>query len=394
MRNILTYLCLLVCLISKSQNLVPNSGFETYTVCPTNANKIYYAPPWFGPQYNSTDYFNNCSSVLSVNPPNCGGFYQNPRTGDGLVGMWLINNFGTNYREYMMCQLIAPPISNNCYYFSFYVNLANNFSKYSIKDIGLGLTTNSYTTSGPSSNNVINLPNAMYNFNRAFLTDTLNWMKVEGIYEANGTEQYIIIGNFKNDANTDTLNMHFGSLPSSYYFIDDVSIEQLNTPFWTYRDTTVTIGDSVLIGPSITGLNINWYDSNNNFIANAPAIYAKPNSPTFYTASENFCNGISTHTINVMVTPTSVKEYSAFTNSISLFPNPTTNNFTISYLTESSKLKVDITDTQGKLYSTELITIPNNKATIKTNLPNGVYFVSITDTVSGLKAVKKLIVQK
>jgi hypothetical protein len=92
--------------------------------------------------------------------------------------------------------------------------------------------------------------------------------------------------------------------------------------------------------------------------------------------------------------PVKVDEYDKLQNSIKLFPNPTTNNFTISNLAESSQLKVDITDTQGNLYSTELITPTNNKAIIKTNLTNGVYFVSITDTVSGLKTIKKLIVQK
>jgi len=31
------------------------------------------------------------------------------------------------------------------------------------------------------------------------LSDTLNWMPVRGIFQAKGKEQYLIIGNFRND---------------------------------------------------------------------------------------------------------------------------------------------------------------------------------------------------
>ena len=309
-----------------------------------------------------------------------------------IVELHFFATQGANTRENLGVQLTSNLLNGTSYLVKFYVvnmqcspnasnNIALNFSS--------GLT---YTV---MSGSTVNLPMHIYKFGNPIIKDTLNWVEIMGIYQANGTEQYITIGNFKDDSQTeiDTINYSVSG-QAVYCMIDDVSVETICTPFWSYRDTAVAIGDSVLIGPAITGLNINWYDSNNNFIANAPAIYVKPNSPTYYTASEDFCNGITTHTINVTVTPTSIKEYNAFTNSISLFPNPTTNNFTILNLTESSKLKVDITDTQGKLYSTELITIMNNKATIKTNLTNGVYFVSITDTVSGLKTIKKLIVQK
>ncbi|MDF2452830.1 MAG: Secretion system C-terminal sorting domain, partial [Bacteroidota bacterium] len=185
-------------------------------------------------------------------------------------------------------------------------------------------------------------------------------------------------------------NLGFGA----YYMIDDVSVEQICTPFWSYRDTTVTLGDSVLIGPAITGLNINWYDASGTFITNAPGIYVKPNSPTFYTASEDFCNGVISHTVNVMVTPTWIKEYENLNNALKLSPNPTTNNFVISTLTETAQLKVDILDVQGKLISSEIKNISNYNVAVDTDLHNGIYFVNITDVLNGNKTVKKLVVQK
>jgi hypothetical protein len=388
--NIIIYLLLFT--VTKSQNLVPNPSFETYTSCPTNYGQINSASGWdYIQAAQSAEYFNACSTSSNVSVPKnfSGTNYQLPRTGNAYAG---VTTFYYNLRDNIYTQLNSTLTLNNYYLVKMYAACVQSY-KLASNNLALSFSNVSSYTLAP--NTTLNLPMHIYKYGNPVLKDTLNWTEIMGIYKAIGNEQYIIIGNFKDSLNTkvDTINSSAFSYASSY-LIDDVSVEPICVPFWSYRDTTVMVGDSVLIGPAITGLNINWYDSNNNFIANAPAIYVKPNSPTYYTASEDFCNGITTHTINVTVIPTSVKEYNTFTNSISLFPNPATNNFTISYLTESSKLKVDITDTQGKLYSTELITISNNKATIKTNLTTGIYFVSITDTVSGLKIIKKLIVQK
>ena len=386
--NIIIYLLLFT--VTESQNLVPNPSFELHSSCPGASGQISFVNSWTGPGTNNTpDYYNACATNTAYSVPYRHIYdYQDASSGTAFVGIWTFSTLGLS-RETIQSQLTQTLSLNSYYYFKMKINL-HNYARFAINNIGAIITTN---TTVPLYNSNINATSVLYKYNNPIITDTLNWINIEAIYKAFGGEKYLSIGNFFNDNYTDTISVS-SQYPYSYYFIDDVSVESICTPFWSYRDTTVTLGDSVLIGPAITGLNINWYDINNNFIANAPAIYVKPNSPTYYIASEDFCSGITTHTINVMVTPTSVKEYNAFTNSISLFPNPTTNNFTISNLAESSKLKVDITDTQGKLYSTELITITNNKATIKTNLPSGVYFVSITDNNSGLKAVKKLIVQK
>lgn len=390
--NIVIYLLLFV--ITKAQNLVPNSGFESYTSCPTAYQQINTSFPWVTASGFNADYYNSCSTSTNVSVPKnlYNANFQFPVNGNGYAGINTINGIGNDFRQTISAPLTSTLLNNNYYLCKFYLS---NVICYPYAHNNISLAFSSNISFSISCSCPLNLPMHIYKFGNPVIKDTLNWTEIMGIYKANGTEQYITIGNFKDDANTKIDTTSYGNLGfGAYYMIDDVSVEQICTPFWSYRDTTVVSGDSVLIGPCITGLNINWYDSNGNFITNAPGIYVKPNSPTYYTASENFCNGITTHTINVMVTPMSVKEYNTFTNSVSLFPNPTANNFTISNLTESSKLKVDITDVQGKLHSAELITVTNNKVTIKTNLTNGVYFVSISDTMNGLIAVKKLVVQK
>jgi hypothetical protein len=269
-----------------------------------------------------------------------------------------------------------------------------NFFKYASNNLGMYLSSNTIYQSGVN-NFLLNYTPQIKKFNNPVIADTLNWVEISGVYQANGTENYITIGNFDNDITTDTLAVNINNYAGSYYLIEDVSVENITTPQWQYLDTTIYLGDSVLIGPAITGLNVDWFDMSSTFIKNAPGIYVKPTVTTPYKATETFNSVVYNHTVTVTVLmPVQVNEYELLQNSVTIYPNPTTNNFTISYLTESSKLKVDITDTQGKLYSTEIVTITNNKTIIKTNLTNGVYFVSITDTVSGLKTIKKLIVQK
>ncbi len=393
MKYILIYIYILLSVNYIGQNLVPNPSFESYTVCPNSGSQIYYTGNWFGPANNSTDYFNKCSIVSALNPPTCGSGYQDTRTGNGMVGIWVHGGNG-NYREYLMSSLLSSLQNNNCYYFSFYCNLANN-SKLSIKSLGIAVTSNSYATTGSSSNNVIGVSNPIYKYDNNFLLDTLNWTKVEGIYSANGLEQYIIIGNFKDDFSTDTLSTNHGNYYYSYYMIDDINVELISTPFWSYRDTTVAIGDSVLIGPAITGLNINWYDATGTFITNAPGIYVKPNSPTFYTATEDFCGSVITHTINVGVSPVGLHAPSPSERvGVRLFPNPNNGLFTIVRETIDAQLSIQILDVQGKVIFTDNVFVKNYETTVQASLSNGVYIVSITDVISGTKTVKKLVVQK
>jgi hypothetical protein len=57
------------------------------------------------------------------------------------------------------------------------------------------------------------------------LADSINWMKIEDTIATNGTEAYMIIGNFKTDAASDTSYIGWFSTSNiAYYYIDDVSV--------------------------------------------------------------------------------------------------------------------------------------------------------------------------
>jgi hypothetical protein len=67
-----------------------------------------------------------------------------------------------------------------------------------------------------------------------FISDTTQWTEIQGCFTANGGEQYITIGNFTSNFNTDTLNTNSTNLVSgregvSYYYIDDVTLIDQST---------------------------------------------------------------------------------------------------------------------------------------------------------------------
>ena len=377
---------------SKAQNLVPNPSFETYTMCPNNTGQINNAVPWIA-SISSPDYFNACSSGSNVSvPKNFSDMnYQTSRTGNAYAGFEPFAIIGNNSRENLSVQLISNLINNSYYLAKFYVA---NAQLYPSVHNNIALNFSNILTTTVSASNTVNLPMHIYKFGNPIIADTLNWVEIMGIYKANGTEQYITIGNFKDDGNTTFDLTRFGSSPpfAAYYMIEDVSVEPICTPFWSYRDTTVAIGDSVLIGPAITGLNINWYDATGTFITNAPGIYVKPNSPTFYTATEDFCGSIITYTINVGVSPTGFVSSSEVENSLKISPNPV--NTILQIVFKSNEMlkqvqhdgSVKITDVSGR----EVLQTEFKEELDISQFDKGIYFISIQRGNKTL-GVKKII---
>jgi len=65
-------------------------------------------------------------------------------------------------------------------------------------------------------------PNFAHIYTDSIITDTMLWTNITGSFTADSNYQYIVIGNFFDDNNTDTI-CNGGNLVS-YYFIDDVYV--------------------------------------------------------------------------------------------------------------------------------------------------------------------------
>lgn len=214
-----------ISITSRGQNLVPNGSFELYSGCPTYYTQIdcvlfwTNTAQWPGPG-GSPDYFNQCAPAQYVGvPANIFG-YQNAYNGNAYAGI-ILWDMNTLFREYIQVPLTSTLSQNLCCHFEMYVCLANKY-KYAADAIGVYFSDIPIT----GTPNFLPLPfTPQINSAAGFMSDTLNWMLISGNYTASGTENYLIIGNFKNDANTNSLLVNnSGIYDQSYIYLDQVSL--------------------------------------------------------------------------------------------------------------------------------------------------------------------------
>jgi hypothetical protein len=204
-----------------AQNLAPNPGFEIYTACPNNNSQVTFAPPWNAPTTGTPDYLQACSTDPNYSAPNSIFGNQTPHTGNaymGLLAHYKSSSQNTNVREYIQAPLLSPLAAGQSYTVSFYVSLADN-SKWAVDSMG------AYFSVGPvaQSNNFAIAASPQVSNQGGVISDKTNWVLIQGTFTANGGETHLIIGNFKDDANT-TITALTGTLEYGYYFIDDVSV--------------------------------------------------------------------------------------------------------------------------------------------------------------------------
>jgi hypothetical protein len=231
MKRLLVILTFISGLALGQINLVPNPSFETYTSCPTGQSQINRTGNWYMPGAGTSDYFNSCFTIItpSINmgvPANSLGTQIGFQNSLGYAGLYAWLDYFTPYREYIQTKLTATLTASQKYFVSMNVSLADS-SMCATDDIGLYFSQSPITQSGY---NVINVVPQISNPSGLFLTDNINWKKISGSFIAAGNEEYITIGNFKNDANTDTL---FAGLPcasnASYYYIDNICVSTDST---------------------------------------------------------------------------------------------------------------------------------------------------------------------
>lgn len=199
-------------------NLVPNPGFETYTVCPTTSDQINRAIGWSSYK-ESPDYFNNCSTGGLGLPSNVAG-YQNANSGVAYAGIVAYSSAGFA-REIMGSQLTQTLVVGAKYYVSLNVSLAEfdaNTKQFIPCDkIGVKFSKVPFSTVTPTPIN-----NVSHVYTNSIISDTLNWTTIKGVFFADSAYKYIMVGNFFDDANTDTIYRASGVY--SYFFVDDICV--------------------------------------------------------------------------------------------------------------------------------------------------------------------------
>ena len=374
-----------------TQNLVPNGGFENYQECPNEFNIDLIPLPCLGPVSNSVDFFHSCAiNFQSVPGVFSMAHYQYAHSGEAYIGVFTLNGFGGNYKEYIEVQLTETLFLDNCYYVEFYIN-PMNYMNFGSNNMGLHFSQNEIVTTNTGL--VLDLEPQVLKKGNPVITDTLNWTKIAGVYQSNGTENFITIGNFETDENTDTIVKYVGGYGGAYYLIDDISVIAVSDlpnsmPAFAGNDTMVAPGDSIFIGQEISNLNCTWRKLDGTFWADSiSGIYVQPTEETTYVVEQNLCGTITYDTVVVSVGYVGLNPLqasSASASSVVISPNPNNGSFEIQNLTKQ-ELNFELTNALGQVVFQEKIFGENQKIEVQLekgdalSLSKGIYFASFSN---------------
>lgn len=269
---------------SAGQNLVPNWSFELIDSCPPGhymASDTWVVQNWNVPPGSITtpDLFSTCfnGSVpifphenISVPQNFMGNAY--PKTGDNYMGMLLKYGYQTG-GENLQVNLTTPMTAGQSYLCGFNVMRADS-SYYIIDKVGMHISDipqpQIMNQTMPLSPQIENTSGLMY--------DSINWINVEDVYVASGGEQFITIGNFYNNVNTNADSILSNVDPNwaltGYYLLDDVYIFPYEENLQIEFPNQVCSGETITL--SATGsAKYDWYidgvwyssDSTISFIA-------------------------------------------------------------------------------------------------------------------------------
>lgn len=219
-------------------NIVPDPSFECFDECPAgiNTQELTQLTYWKQTSTGTPDYYNSCSIIMSV-PENIMG-KEDAHTGEGYVGMYLFDR--GNYREYITAKLAQPMIKKKWYVVTLWAALSDN-SRLATDAFEFMVSENDPDFESDSADidklkpQVINTPG---NY-----ADKYTWQKICGVYLAEGGEQFITMGNFKVDAETNLKQVKNGSGGFAYYFIDDFTVEPLTASNMTECGAGIAIDD-------------------------------------------------------------------------------------------------------------------------------------------------------
>ncbi len=396
--------------VAAQANLVPNPGFEDTIHGPIGSiNGILgtCVKDWYSPNTNPGDgawYY-----YFGPNLPMPTGleYIYLPNSGIGMIKIGIVESFNPIRREYTQCQLIDSMRSNETYYVSYFVKrynlpsmcLSNGTSLFFSDTAIIRINSNSFQNIQNYGQGFFDLSASVTSFQEEIISDTNKWTKIEAVYQAQGGEQFITLGNFNTNQNTKfTCPNSNITTPTSAYLYDDITvmhIDSLEKPLVAYAgpDTTIHILDSVFIGRKISNLNCNWYELNGPLIAsNTSGIVVKPLVNTTYVVEQILANQLTYDTVTVFVIGGVGIAENRGNNSVTISPNPNKGTFQLHVQQYVEQLMVSINDVNGtNVYSSTLA--PEQAIVhLPESVASGVYFVHINTAKDQAPVVLRIIV--
>lgn len=229
-----------------AQNLITDGSFETNSECPTKLSGVErYMSHVTSPTSSSGDYFHSCGKADFSTLKNIRGT-QEPAEGNAYIGLYVYAL--NNYREYVQLPTTQTLKEGYPYKLEFKVSLAET-SALAIKNMTAVLGGGKLNKQNSSALSFEKMDlTADYDFHPLSLesnksmADMENWITLTGEFVAKGYENHIIIGNFKNNAETKLLplgNRASVSSGFSYYYIDDIRLTEL--PIKNYEEDKIYV---------------------------------------------------------------------------------------------------------------------------------------------------------
>jgi hypothetical protein len=387
--------CLLYFIIQPAQaqlaNYVNNGGFEVCENCST-WNGI---GPLLAKYWNSIDTTQTKASYarLSELPPSpqvpqSGYSWQWPRTGRSyiIVTLYLFPNSTQSQRLYARNELKQNLQAGKTYCVKFYWNITNQ-SSCGTDGMGAYFGDNSLDTITQSDRPITFLTPQVQNPTGNMLKDTLNWILFTGTFTANGTEKYMMLGNYKTDVATNSVVINPANMPTKFTDIlyDDVSCLDVDLPAFAGYDYYMVPGDSAFIGrtPDV-GINeaCTWYQLPNMAtpIATIAGMYVKPANTTTYVVRQEICGGIKWDTVVVYKSAVGIPEAGNRSQDLReprLYPVPANETLNVQWeseVFEKEFIKAEVLNSLGLVCLQPELSYENKQAAIPIKvLPPGFY---------------------
>ena len=212
--------------ILAQENLVPNSGFENYTPRASSKAFLDQVDDWFSPgegknyaPYPTPDHF--IETDLMHKPGTIK--YYTIYADSAIAGIITYMNRRQNYREYLAVKLIKPMVINSLYEVSMYVLTPLSSLFGNIISNGLGVR---FSMDSPRQNKG-NYLQLKPHFQLAKPLEARRWEKITSRIVVDSAYRFLTIGNFLPDFKTQTIYSQYESDPQCYFFIDQVSIQEI-----------------------------------------------------------------------------------------------------------------------------------------------------------------------
>ncbi len=400
------------CTIGQTQpiNYISNGGFEE--VITSTSTPLFYHARFWGSVDTLKIYGEPQSAVTApIKVPKNGGnnyTYQWPRSGNNDLGSTLFcPTCPAIKRSYPRNRLHKTLKPNTIYCFSMYINLANN-SSYGIDAIGAYFGDSSLDTITKCTIPLTYITPQIQNPVNNIITDTLNWVLIQGQFTANGTEKYALIGDFKSDASTNKVLASSIYSPSIFsdYIIDDVSLIELNLPAYAGRDTVIFAGDSVFLGrePDV-GINDDciWYKLPGTIpIDTVAGFWVKPTQDCSYIVRQEICGLVKWDTVKIYMDAVGIKLQDLARSDLRIYPLPAMDYFELKFdpfggsaeKISAGLKKLFIFNSLGELIREEETNFKNGSVKVNTSdLESGAYLIRISNQ-DNESVSKKLLIAK